>query len=73
MKALAAVVLALGVWEVYETWDEPSDAETEQVPDTPPQVVTSFAGVRIGDKLADAAKALGPFDKQKDEPSRVKK
>ena len=72
VKALAAVVIALGVWEAYETWDEPSDAETAQAPDTPPQVITSFAGVRIGEKLADAPKALGPFDRQKDEPHAVK-
>ena len=72
VKALAAVVIAIGVWEVYEAWDEPSDAETEQTPDTPPQIVTSFAGVRLGQKLADAAKALGPFDKQKDDPHGVK-
>jgi hypothetical protein len=72
VKAVAAIVIALGALEAYETWDEPLNAEPEQAADTRPQLVTSFAGVRIGGKLADAPKALGPFDKQKNDPNAAK-
>jgi len=74
VKAAAVVVMALGAWWVYANWDEPPAAEPEpqQARATPPQLVTSFAGVRLGGKLADAPKALGPFDKHKDEPHAVK-
>src|SRR5260221_84363 len=74
VRAAAVVAMALGAWWLYATGDEQRAAEPEpqQARATPPQLVTSFAGVRLGGKLADAPKALGPFDKHKDEPHAVK-
>jgi len=75
VRFTAVIAVVLGVLWVHENWDEVPSAQPEQVvaAPSPPQLITAFGGVRLGEKLADAAKELGPFDKQKDEPRRAKK
>jgi hypothetical protein len=76
-KAATVAVLAIAILYVHGTWDEPAAPAPAPVPvrasATPPQVIRSFDGVQLGGKLADAAKARGPFVRQGDDPHRVKK
>ena len=78
-KGVAVVVMAIGALWAYATWDEPAQQAAAPTPApsiarvVPPQVIASFDGVQLGDKLTDAASARGPFDRQKDAPLAERK
>jgi hypothetical protein len=78
-KGVAVVVMAIGVLWAYATWDEPAQPGPAPTPApsaaraAPLQVIASIDGVQLGDKLADAASARGPFDRQKDAPLAERK
>ena len=71
-KALAAVVIAIGAWWAYSSWDERGAEMLSESPDVAQQVVTSLQGVQLGEKLSAVVATHGAFDKQSD-PSVVRK
>src|ERR1700694_3542746 len=71
-KAAAVVVIAIGAMWAYASWDEPTAWISSESPDASLQVVTSFQGEQLGQKLAAVTSTVGPFDKEAD-PRAVKK
>jgi hypothetical protein len=72
-RGATVVSLAIVALWVYATWDDAPRPDANDATAATLQVAASLDGVRLGDTLASATAAHGPFDRQAPRPEVVKK
>ena len=72
-RGATVVILAIVALWVYATWDDTPPPDASHATAAALHVVDSLDGVRLGDTLASATAARGPFDREPRRPDIVKK